>query len=167
RFSRDWSSDVCSSDLSSTPGSTPLLSGAVLVIAVGAAIFPTTTDEGVPGLLPFYAPIAQAVGAIALIAALSWADWPGARGRPPRANNASLAVFFGSLVFYAVLLGIYAGYTLGYPTDALVVGVALLIAVAAVVHGRAKDRDSGSRVRRSVFYRWPGATLAASAGIVA
>jgi len=152
---------------SSTPGSTPLLSGAVLVIAVGAAIFPTTTDEGVPGLLPFYAPIAQAVGAIALIAALSWADWPGARGRPPRANNASLAVFFGSLVFYAVLLGIYAGYTLGYPTDALVVGVALLIAVAAVVHGRAKDRDSGSRVRRSVFYRWPGATLAASAGIVA
>ena len=37
---------------SSTPGSTPLLSGAVLVIAVGAAIFPTTTDEGVPGSSP-------------------------------------------------------------------------------------------------------------------
>lgn len=152
---------------SATPGRTPLLPGAALVASVAVALFATTVHEGVPGLLPPYAVVAQAVGAVALVACLVWADWPGARGRSPRATNAGLAVFCGNLVFLGGLFGYYAGYDLGYRADALLVAVALLIAVVATAHGRLKDRDSGSRVRRSVFYRWPGAVLATAAAVAA
>ncbi|WP_232306572.1 endonuclease/exonuclease/phosphatase family protein [Thermobifida cellulosilytica] len=154
------------SGASATPGRTPFLPGAALVGSVAVAVLTTETRGEIPGLLPCYTVAAQAVGAVALVACLVWADWPGARGRSPRGGRAGLAVVLGGLVFLGVLYGYYAGYRLGYRADVLLVAAALLIAAVAVGHGRRKDRDPGTRVRRSVVYRWPGAALATAAAVL-
>lgn len=151
-----------------TPGRHPAVAGVSLVVAVAVAAFAATTADGIPGVLPFYAVIAQAVGAVSLIACLAWADRPGgARGQGDRAGGASLAVLGGGALFVSVLFVYYAGYDLGYRADAVLVATAGLITATAAVRGRRGAGSPEPAATRALVYRWPGAVIATAAAALA